>query len=124
MKITLMDKCEHHNLDISQNDFGKINMCCKDCFADLSHASSSEFANMQFNNIHVTETFHVKVDKISHVFADTILKHLMKEFKDQGGFVHPQWEPLNTLAGKLSQICNIMTAFDLQLVRNPEETKE
>jgi tRNA A-37 threonylcarbamoyl transferase component Bud32 len=119
-----MLNCEHHNLDIQQTDSGKVNMHCRDCFIDLSYASSGEFNNMRFNDIHITETFHVKVDKISHAFADSILKSYMEEFKKQGGFVHPQWKPLNTLAGKLSQICNIMTAFDLQLVRNPEEIKE
>jgi len=116
-----MKDCEHNNLDIFQSDSGKVAMCCRDCFADLSFASSSEFANMQFNNIRVTETFHVKEDVVANAFVDTILKHLMKEFKEQGGFVHPQWEPLDTLAGKLSQICNLMTAFDYRLVRTPEE---
>jgi hypothetical protein len=119
----MKSKCEHNNLDIFQDDFGKVNMMCRDCFADLSYASSGEFAGMQFNNIHVTETFHVKEDETANAFADSILKSLMKKFKDQGGFVHPQWEPLDTLAGKLSQICNLMTAFDYRLVRNPEEIK-
>ena len=119
-----MYECKHENVDITQDNFGKVNMCCRDCFADLSHISSGEFTDMQFKNIHITETFHVKADKTSHAFADSILKSFMNSFKSQGGFINPQWEPSDTLAGKLSQICNIMTAFDLQLVRNPEEIKE
>jgi len=92
--------CDHDFYAIQRHPTSDV--ICYKCNTRLTYVQYIQYKSLEEN---------AKVD----AEVNRLLNFLIKEYIKQGGDHSLDWKPLDTTVGKLTQINNLLTAFNLVL---------
>ena len=117
----MYNTCKHRNIAISfDRDDDPFFIQCVKCGIIVD---SNEARKMDFDSVEIKETVYFKEDKNIQSEIDRLLNFLIRTYKNQGGDISPEWEPLDTFVGRMTQIDNLLCGFNLILKASQKEIK-